>query len=129
MRSALRHTVSIALFIFIVTLILNGVIALYGEGQLAALILNRPVAGELLAGLIGLIPNCAASVVLTTLDLEGGMSFGAMMAGLLVGAGVGLLVLYRENGRHPAENLRITVILYLLGVGAGILVGAAENIL
>lgn len=128
-RSALRHTASIAVFVFAVTLVLNGVIALCGEGQLAALILNRPVAGEFLAGLIGLIPNCAASVVLTTLYLEGGMSFGAMMAGLLVGAGVGLLVLYKENGRHPAENLRITVILYLLGVGAGILTGLAENIL
>lgn len=128
-RSALRHTLSIGLFVFLVTLILNGVIALFGEEQLAALVLNRPVAGELLAGLIGLIPNCAASVVLTTLYLEGGMSFGAMMAGLLVGAGVGLLVLYRENSRHPAENLRITMILYLLGVGAGILMGMAENFL
>lgn len=129
LRSALRHTISIGFFIFLVTLAINGVIAFFGEEKLTALVLNRPVAGELLAGVIGLIPNCAASVVLTTLYLEGGMSFGAMMAGLLVGAGVGLLVLYRENSLRPAENLRITVILYLLGVSAGILVGCAENIL
>ena len=80
------------------------------------------MAGELLAGLIGLIPNCASSVVITTLYMEGAMSQGAMMAGLLVGSGVGLLVLFRTN-RNMKENLKITAMLYVMGVAGGMAVG------
>ena len=79
------------------------------------------MAGELLAGLIGLIPNCASSVVITTLYMEGAMSLGAMMAGLLVGSGVGLLVLFRTN-RNMKENLKITAMLYVMGVAGGMAV-------
>lgn len=75
--------------------------------------------GSLLSGIVGLIPNCAASVVITQLYLDGAMSLGAMMSGLLVGAGVGLIVLYRTND-SLGENLRITAILYAIGVAAGI---------
>ena len=121
-KSALRHTVSIALFILAVTLALNIIIGLIGEESLGSLILNWPVAGELLAGLIGLIPNCASSVVITTLYMEGAMSQGAMMAGLLVGSGVGLLVLFRTN-RNMKENLKITAMLYVMGVAGGMAVG------
>ncbi len=121
--SALRHTLQIAGFLFVVAFALNLLISLIGEEALKSLILNRPVAGEVIAGLIGLIPNCGASVVITTLYMEGAMSAGAMMAGLLVGAGVGLLVLYRTN-RGIKENLQLTGILYACGVLGGILVGA-----
>ena len=103
--------------------ILEGIIiGLIGEESLGSLILNWPVAGELLAGLIGLIPNCASSVVITTLYMEGAMSQGAMMAGLLVGSGVGLLVLFRTN-RNMKENLKITAMLYVMGVAGGMAVG------
>lgn len=122
-KSALRHTANIALFLLTVTLALNIAIALLGEENLGNLILNWPVAGELLAGLIGLIPNCAASVVITTLYMEGAMSLGAMMAGLLVGSGVGLLVLFRTN-RNLRENLKITAMLYVMGVAGGLVVNA-----
>ena len=118
--SALRHTVSIALFLFLVSLALNLIIEGAGEEALGSLILNKPVIGELLAAVIGLIPNCAASVVITQLYLEGAMGFGAMMAGLLVGAGVGLLVLFRTN-RDLKENLQLTGILYVCGVLGGLL--------
>lgn len=120
-RSALKHTVNIALFLLVVSLGLNLVIGLIGEENLGRLILNWPVAGELLAGVIGLIPNCAASVVITTLYMEGAMSAGAMMAGLLVGSGVGLLVLFRTN-KNREENLKIMAMLYVIGVFGGIMI-------
>ena len=82
------------------------------------------MAGELLAALIGLIPNCAASVALTQLYLEGVITAGAMTAGLLTGAGVGLLVLFRVNA-HLKENLTIAGLLYVFGVTGGILLELA----
>jgi len=121
LRSALRHTVQITFFILLVTFALNLVIRFVGEDTLAGLILNRPVIGPILAGLVGLIPNCAASVVITQLYLENAMSVGAMMAGLLVGAGIGLLVLFRVN-HNKKENLKIVGLLYFVGVIAGIVI-------
>lgn len=126
-KSALKHTGNIALFLLVVSLALNLVIGLIGEENLGRLILNWPVAGELLAGVIGLIPNCAASVVITTLYMEGAMSAGAMMAGLLVGSGVGLLVLFRTN-KSRAENLKISAMLYVIGVLGGIATGLLGKI-
>ena len=90
-----------------------------GEEQISQLLMNRPVVGELLAGLVGLIPNCASSVVITQLYLEGMISFGAMMSGVLVGAGIGLAILFRLN-TDKKECLKIVGILYTVGVAAGI---------
>lgn len=119
-KSALRHTVKIFLFLFVVTFALNLLVEAVGTDKLGAFVLNRPVAGELLGGIIGLIPNCAASVVLTTLYLEGAMSGGAMLSGLLVGSGVGLLVLFRMN-RDWRDNLVTVGLLYAGGVIFGLL--------
>jgi uncharacterized membrane protein len=121
LRSALFHTVKITVFLFITSLLINIVVELLGEEHLANFILNKPVIGELLAGLIGLIPNCAASVIITDLYLQGGLSAGAMLAGLLVGAGVGLLVLFRMNRRNQKENLITLGLLYVFGVVFGLL--------
>lgn len=118
--SALVHTAKITFFIFLVSFILNGVFSYVGEDSLGNIILNKPVIGQILAGIVGLIPNCASSVVLTQLYLDGAMSFAACMSGLLVGAGVGLLVLFRAN-RDKKENVKIVLILYVIGVVAGIL--------
>lgn len=85
------------LFIIVIGFVLNTALHFVGEDVLAGLILNRPVLGPVLAGLVGLIPNCAASVTITQLYISGVISLGAMMSGLLVGAGVGLLVLFRVN--------------------------------
>lgn len=120
-RSALNHTVHITFFILAVTFALNLVLHFVGEDALANLVLNRPLLGPVLAGAVGLIPNCAASVVITQLYLQGAMSAGAMMAGLLVGAGVGLLVLFRVN-HNRRENLKVLGLLYFTGVLAGILI-------
>ncbi len=118
--SALRHTLHIFFFLLLISLLLNTAVAWAGPERLATFILNRPVVGELLAGLIGFIPNCAASVVLTQLYLAGGMGIGAMLSGLLVGAGVGILVLFRVN-RNLRDNLRTVALLYFFGVAFGLL--------
>lgn len=120
-KSAVKHTLQITFFILLISLVINTLIHFVGEDVLAEFVLNKPLLGPVLAGIVGLIPNCAASVVLTQLYLEGVLSVGAMMAGLLVGAGVGLLVLYRVN-HNRRENLKITGILYLIGVAAGIII-------
>ncbi len=92
-----------------------------GEAVLENLILNHPIVGPMIAGLVGFIPNCASSVVITQLYLEGAMGLGAMMSGLLVGAGVGLLVLFRVNP-NKVENLKIMGLLYAIGVVSGIVI-------
>lgn len=117
-RSAFRHTWQVFLFIFVITLILNGAIAFIGEQTLAMFIARNRGVSILLVGLIGLIPNCAASVVITELLITGMISFGAAMAGLLVGSGVGMLVLFRMN-RKPGENCVIMGGLYVISVIAG----------
>lgn len=119
--SALKHSLVILGWIFGISLVLNGLIAAIGEENLGGLVVNMPVVGELLAGLVGLIPNCAASVVITQLYLEGVIGVGPMMSGLLVGAGIGLVVLFKSN-RGVKRNLSIVGILYLVGVFAGIVI-------
>lgn len=123
-RSAFSHTVQILAFILVISLILNLAIGLAGEEQLALFLSGKPVLGPVLAGIVGLIPNCAASVLLTRLYLEGLLQAGAMTAGLLVGAGVGLLVLFRVNDSIK-ENIRITILLYAIGVISGIIIETA----
>ena len=116
--SALRHTIQIVIFILIFTFVIGLLIELVGEDAIGTFLTSRPVTGVLLSALIGLIPNCGASVTITELYLRGILSPGQMTAGLLVGAGVGLMVLFRTN-RRLVENLKITGILYLAGVLGG----------
>lgn len=120
-RSALKHTVQVGAFLLLVSFALNLLLELLGEEALAELLLNRPVAGPVIAGLVGLIPNCAASVALTELYLGGLIDAGSMLSGLLAGAGVGVLVLFRVN-RRRAENWSIVGMLYGIGVLTGIAV-------
>ena len=122
-RSALVHTAHIIAFIFLISLVITFLVELIGEETLAGALSGRPVLGVLLAGLIGLIPNCVASVTITSLYLEGILDGGQMIAGLLVGAGVGLLVLFRTN-RHWKENLTIAGALYVIGVFWGLVLEA-----
>ncbi len=120
-RSAFHHTIRIFLFVFGITVILNFAFSFIGEASLARLFTGIPVGGLFLAALVGLIPNCAASVLLTQMYLHGVIPVSQMMAGLLVGAGVGLLVLFRVNP-DPKENLLITVVLYAAGVVGGMII-------
>lgn len=120
LKPALVHTLHVFLFVAAITFLINLAVHFAGLEALRGSILGYPVAGELLTALIGLIPNCAASVALTQLYLEGVITAGAMTAGLLTGAGVGLLVLFRVNA-HLKENLAIAGLLYVFGVAGGVL--------
>lgn len=121
-KSALLHTLQIAVFILIINFVLNLVLDQVGADTLSRWIWNKPVAGQLLSGAVGLIPNCASSVAITQLYLEGAMNFGAMISGLLANTGVGLLILCRVN-QHRRENLKIIGLLYGISVAGGIVAG------
>ncbi|MBR4084526.1 MAG: arsenic efflux protein [Lachnospiraceae bacterium] len=120
--SALIHTLHITLFILLINFLLELLLETIGEEVLAQMILNKPIVGPLLAGLVGMIPNCASSVIITRLFLEGALGLGAMMAGLLVNAGVGVLVLFRVN-KNKKENIKILGLMYAIGVIAGMVLG------
>ena len=119
--SAASHTLKVFVYIFLISLVLNIIIGLAGEETLAGFFTGTPIVGEMMAALVGLIPNCASSVVITQLYLDHIIGAGAMMAGLLVNAGVGLLILFRLN-HDRAQNLKIIGTLYGLGVFWGIII-------
>ena len=121
LKSAIHHTLSILMFIIIITFIINTAVHFVGEETIASWILNRPVIGPLIASLIGLIPNCAASVIITNMYLDKVISLGSMISGLLTGAGVGLAVLFKTNNKIK-ENIRILILLYAIGVISGIII-------
>ena len=119
--SALKHTAYITAFLLIFTLLLNMGIELIGEENIKSVVLNRPVLGSVLAALVGLIPNCASSVALTSLFVDGVLSSGALLSGLMVNAGVGLAILFRNN--RPIKNsLRVVAILFGVSVFCGIFI-------
>ena len=122
-KPALKHTLNVIIFIFIITLFLNMLILLIGENILVNNIIDKPIIGPMISGLIGLIPNCAASVVITELYLSEVISFGSMLAGILVGSGLGLLILFKVN-RNIKENIKILGILY----SAGVLIGMVAQL-
>ena len=119
-KSALKHTINITLYIFIISLILNIIIYFIGEDNLAHILNSTPVIGPIIASLVGLIPNCASSVIITQLYLSDVLNFATMIAGLLVNTGVGLLILFRTN-KDLKENIKITVLLFAIGVIFGII--------
>lgn len=119
--SALKHTLRIVGFLLVISFLLNTGIYLIGEERLAAAVGDRPVLANLLSALVGLIPNCASSVALTELYLSNIVSVGALLSGLLVNAGVGLLVLFRNN-RPLRDSFRILAILFAAGLLAGLLI-------
>lgn len=121
LKSAVHHTLSILLFIIIITFIINIAVHFVGEETIASWILNKPVIGPVIASIIGLIPNCAASVIITNMYLENVISLGSMISGLLTGAGVGLAVLFKTNNKIK-ENIGIVVLLYAIGVISGIII-------
>lgn len=122
-RSALVHTVQVTVFIFLVTFVFGLLIEGVGEDAIGELLADHPVRATFIAALVGLIPNCGASVALTELFLDGTLAAGPMVAGLLVSGGVGLLVLWRTNA-GLRQNAAVTGVVYAVGVAVGLLVGA-----
>lgn len=120
LHSALHHTATTGLFILLVTLLINAAVFFIGEDALASVMRDTPVISHAIAAVFGLIPNCAASVILASLASEGIITAGTMMAGLFSGSGVGLLVLFRVN-KNLKQNLTITAVLVAVGFVFGLL--------
>ena len=119
--SALKHTAYITVFLLLFTFVLNIGIELVGEENIKSVVLDRPVLGSLLAALVGLIPNCASSVALTSLFVDGVISSGTLLSGLMVNAGIGLAILFRNN-RPVRDSLRVVGVLFGISVVCGILI-------
>ena len=120
-KSALHHTLHIIIFILIVNIVMGAAVEFIGEDNIARLMLKDSVYQPFVTSLIGFIPNCAASVILTELYIGGSVSFGSLIAGLSTGAGVGLAVLFRTN-RRLKENLTVAAVLYAVAVAAGLII-------
>ena len=123
LKSAVHHTFNIFIVIVVVTLILNGIIELVGMDGIRSFVTNAGIFAPVLACLVGLIPNCAASVILTELYIAGAISFGTSLAGLLINSGVAWVVLFRVN-RHLRENLQIAAILVAISIASGVFCNA-----
>ena len=119
--SSLIHTLKVAFFILIVNMVLNIIIYYIGEDNLSNLLLHKNIFTYFIASLIGLIPNCASSVLITELYLTNIISIGTLFSGLLTGSGLGILVLFKEN-KNKKENIMILSIIYLIGVIIGFLI-------
>ncbi|MGN0666293.1 MAG: arsenic efflux protein [Huintestinicola sp.] len=119
--SSFKHTLSITLFILIVNLLLGTVIGIAGEETAFSFLNNMGAAQPLLTAIVGLIPNCAASVALTELYAAGGISFGSCVGGLCTGAGLGLAVLFKTN-KNIKENMFFLGFLYVTGVICGFII-------
>lgn len=122
-RSAISHTVQVSVFIFLVALILVAVLETFGESTIEQFLRGNETLAVLGSALVGLIPNCSASVVITQLYLEGALQLAPMLAGTLISAGVGYLVLFRTN-RSARENALFLVMMYVIGAGWGLVLSA-----
>lgn len=127
-KPTIKHTFSIFLFIVIVSFLLNLFIYLVGEESLSKILMSGTIFQPFIAGIIGLIPNCASSVLLTELYMAGNISFGAIIAGLATGGGIGIAVLFKSN-HNQKENLKIVGMLYLIGVLSGVIIQIIESII
>ena len=121
LRATLSHTINITIFIFAVNLILGCAIEFAGEDNLKTFMMTDSALQPLVTALVGFIPNCAASIVITQLYIDGIISFGSSIAGLCTGAGVGLVVLFKTN-KHIKQNLAIMGILYVTAILSGTII-------
>lgn len=119
--SALKHTLQIFVFLFVISLALEAVMHLAGEELLSKVLMQNSILQPALSALIGLIPNCAPSVILTNLYVNGSLSFGSVVAGLSTGAGMGLVVLFKVN-KNLKQNLAIVGVLYAIGALSGMII-------
>ena len=120
LRPALIHTVKVFGFLFLFTLIINLFVAFLGMETLSHILLSDSVFQPFISALIGFIPNCASSVLLTQLYINGTLSFGSLIAGLCTNAGAGLLILFRDKSKIK-ENIRISGILYICAIIPGVI--------
>ena len=120
-KSTIRHTLSIFFFLLIITFGINLIVEFIGEENFSKIILSGSIFQPFVASIIGLIPNCAASVLLSSLYIEGTLSLGSIIAGLSTGAGVGSIILFKTN-KNIKENLKILGLVYIIGAVCGIII-------
>lgn len=114
LKSTIKHTIQVFIYIFVISLGINILLFVIGEDRIANIMSNIPIIGALVSCIIGLIPNCASSVILTEMYLENIIELGTMIGGLLVNSGLGLLILFKVN-KNKKENIGIVGILYIIG--------------
>lgn len=117
----LVHTAKVFIFVFIVSFVINYIISLVGMEKFTKLFLPHSILQPIVLAFVGLIPNCAASVAITQIFLRGGISFGSAIAGLCSSAGLGMLVLFKEN-KSLHDSIRVITILIFISSTAGILI-------
>ena len=120
-KSAIKHTINIMLFLLIITFILNLGFYYLGYDKISKLFLKGNLFSSFVSSFIGLIPNCASSVILTKLYLENVISFSSCLSGLLTSSGVALLLLFRVN-ESKKENFKILLTVYLIGALSGFII-------
>ena len=118
--SAFKHTINISFFILVINVLLNMVFNYGLNDYLSSLLLKDSIFSPIITSLIGLIPNCASSIVITKLYLASSISFGSMIAGLLTNSGIALVVLFKTN-RNLKENINIILLTYFIGTVIGII--------
>jgi len=118
--ASLKHTLNTLLFIFIASFILNILVSYVASDNLAKFFLKDSMFAPFLSSLIGLIPNCGASVMITELYLNNVLSLGSAIGGVLTGSGVAILVLFRVN-KNFKENIKIVLLIYFIGVLSGMI--------
>ncbi|MCH5190352.1 MAG: arsenic efflux protein [Oscillospiraceae bacterium] len=121
LKPAIHHTLKIFAFVTVIIFIVNLCVELLGTQRLSSILLSNSIFQPVIAAVLGLVPSCASSIILTQLYLEGAISFASVIAGLCTGAGAGLIVLFREN-RNLRENLFITFTLYITAVISGVVI-------
>lgn len=120
-KSSIKHTLSITLFILISSFIINIAFTYLGETFLEKLFMKNTIMSHFLSSLVGLIPNCGASIMITELYINQTITLGATISGLLTGAGIGLLILFKTN-KNIKENITILTLIYLIGTISGIII-------
>ena len=118
--SSLKHTINIFVFILIINFVMNTFIYVIGEDKISSFLVGNNFVGPIVSSLVGLIPNCAASVIITELYINNALTFGSALSGLLASSGVGILVLFRINKNYK-ENIRILLLVYTISISIGIL--------
>ena len=121
LKSSIKHTLHIFVYILIIVLVINMLITFIGEESIAKFITAIPVLGPVVSTIIGIIPNCASSIIITQLYLKNMITFGSLIAGLLVNSGIGMLVLFKVN-KSKKENLKILAVLSVISMVAGIII-------
>lgn len=120
LKSTIKHTLNIFIFLFITSLILHLGMHYFGEEIIEKILLKESIFGPFISSLIGLIPNCASSVILTKLYVTGIITLPSLISGLLTGSGVAILVLFKIN-KNIKENINILLLLYLIGSITGVI--------